>query len=47
MMTSYMQGWNDFLDGRGFSWINTSSSWQEGWIACRDASKKGAQPERF
>lgn len=46
-METYRQGWNDYIDGRAFSWINTTARWQEGWIDCRDATKRVGKQERF
>lgn len=39
-MNYYDEGWNDYIDGRKYSWVNTTQAWRDGWIDCRDATAK-------
>jgi len=45
-MTTYKQGWNDYLDGITYRWLGASDSWREGWLDCRDACKENGTQQR-
>ena len=36
----YDEGWNAYINGQAYSWINSKQAWRDGWKDCQEATAK-------